>query len=308
MSHLDPQHLRRAFGSFLTGVTVVTTVDAAGNRYGFTANSFTSVSIEPPLLLVCPGKFLSSFDAFRTCTHFVVNILAEGQEDIANIFAGFKGDRFAQVEWSPNEKGVPVLGHAATYFSCDTHQIIPAGDHVILMGEVTEFKKSDQRGLGYSSGRFFSLGLERDAAMPHPDSQSVAGVIVEHKGHILLQDTPQGWSLPHVTIDADHSARQTLADYFNTANMPLTLGKAFSIFSDRPSGTRFTYIQAQVTADHSNSLGTFVPISNLSNYRMRSEAEKSMLARYALERVTGHFGLYVGNEQSGDIHSYDERT
>jgi len=100
MTTLDPRALRNAFGSFMTGVTVITSRDASGAPVGFTANSFTSVSLDPPLLLVCPGKFLSSYDAFTNCSHFAVNVLAEGQEEVSNTFAGYKGDRFAKAAHS----------------------------------------------------------------------------------------------------------------------------------------------------------------------------------------------------------------
>ena len=308
MTQLDPKALRQAFGSFPTGVTVVTTIDETGQKYGFTANSFTSVSIDPPLLLVCPGKFLSSFEAFKTCKRFAVNILAEGQEEIANTFASFKGDRFAKVSWQADAHGDPLIDHAATQFSCATHQIIPAGDHIILIGEVEEFTRSDQRGLGYSSGRYFSLGLEREAAMPQPDTQNVAGVIVEQNGHVLLCKTPQGWHLPTLPIQAEVSARHAIAEHFAKHHFPISMGKAFSVFSDRTSATRYTYIQATTETSNPSSLGTFIPIEELAKTPLLSATETAILTRYALERVTGHFGLYVGNEQTGDIHIYDDRT
>lgn len=80
MTQFDPRDLRSAFGRFMTGVTVVTARAPDGTSVGFTANSFTSVSMDPPLLLVCPGKFLSSYQTFAECTDFAISILAEGQE------------------------------------------------------------------------------------------------------------------------------------------------------------------------------------------------------------------------------------
>ena len=97
MTHGDPRALRDAFGSFMTGVTVVTCKDATGAPAGFTANSFSSVSLDPPLLLVCPGKALSSYASFAGCTRFAVNILAADQKDVANTFASHKGNRFSCV-------------------------------------------------------------------------------------------------------------------------------------------------------------------------------------------------------------------
>lgn len=158
MIEIDRRLLRQAFGSFLTGVTVVTTRNTDGEPVGFTANSFTSVSLDPPLLLVCPARSLSSFSAFAQCAHFAVNVLAEGQEEVSNTFAGFKGDRFARVAWRADSDGSALLEGAAAQFSCRTSQIIPAGDHIVLIGEVKCFTVSEKCGLGYSAGTYFSLG------------------------------------------------------------------------------------------------------------------------------------------------------
>lgn len=158
MSDLDPRALRDAFGRFMTGVTVVTTLGEDGRPVGFTANSFSSVSLDPPLLLVCPGKFLSSYHAFLACDRFCVSVLSEDQKAAANTFAGFKGDRFAQVAHQPDRHGVPLLEGAVARFSCRTHQIVPAGDHALLIGEVTAFDQSDAAGLGYVGGQFFRPG------------------------------------------------------------------------------------------------------------------------------------------------------
>ena len=158
MSEIDPRALRRAFGRFMTGVTVVTARAKDGTLCGFTANSFSSVSLEPPLLLVCPGKFLSRFETFAECRHFAVNVLADGQEPVSDIFASYKGDRFAKVAHRLDAHGTPLIDGAIAQFSCATWHSLPAGDHQILIGEVTAFTQSDAPGLGYAGGQYFSLG------------------------------------------------------------------------------------------------------------------------------------------------------
>lgn len=157
MSLHDPRALRSAFGSYMTGVTVVSARTRDGVPVGFTANSFTSVSLDPPLLLVCPGKSLSSYDAFASCRHFAVNILAAQQKEVANIFAGDQGDRFAKVPHALNEQGVPLIQGALAQFSCATEQCVEAGDHLILIGRVEAFTHVEGDGLGYASGRYFNL-------------------------------------------------------------------------------------------------------------------------------------------------------
>lgn len=157
MSEINPRALRNAFGSFMTGVTVVTTRAHDGTPVGFTANSFASVSLDPPLLLVCPGKFLSCFEMFQNAEHFAVSVLAAGQEDISTTFASFKGDRFARVAHDPDLHGVPLIRGAAAQFSCRKWQAVPAGDHSVLLGRVIAFDHTGNPGLGYGGGRYFSM-------------------------------------------------------------------------------------------------------------------------------------------------------
>ena len=307
MTGIDRQALRDAFGSFPTGVTVVTTVDALGQPYGFTANSFSSVSLDPPLLLVCPSRFLSCFPFFENCKHFVVSILAEGQEDVANIFASYKGDRFKETAWRLDPQGVPLIEGTAAHFSCKTERVIPAGDHIILMGEVLDFARSGTRGLGYAAGRYFSLGLEREAASaPSPGRQAIAGAIIDYEDKVLLCETPDGLRPPQVSLEGRVQVRQTLSEYLAKAGLEIVLGKAYSIFDDRNTGAHYTYFQARALNDATGDLGNYVPVSELSTRRFASNAHATMLARYALEGRAQSFALYVGDESGGDIHSFDE--
>ncbi|MCC5960125.1 MAG: flavin reductase family protein [Rhodobacteraceae bacterium] len=163
MTRIDPHALRHAFGSFMTGVTVVTTRAPDGTPVGFTANSFSSVSLDPPLLLVCPGKFLSCHDAFHAAGYFAVSVLAEGQEDVSNIFASHSGDRFARVAYDTDLHEVPLIRGAVARFSCTTWQTIPAGDHSILLGRIIALEHTGGAGLGYGGGRYFSLGRTAEA-------------------------------------------------------------------------------------------------------------------------------------------------
>lgn len=155
---MDPKALRNAYGRFMTGVVVAITEAADGRRVGFTANSFASVSLDPPLVSICPGQFLSSYEEFKACSRFTVSVLAADQQDVAEVFAGYKGDRFAKVDWSPGaQTGLPVIDGAAASFECDRHQVVTAGDHIILIGQVLGFKDAGKPGLGYNAGNFFTL-------------------------------------------------------------------------------------------------------------------------------------------------------
>jgi flavin reductase (DIM6/NTAB) family NADH-FMN oxidoreductase RutF len=159
----DPTVLRGAFGQFPTGVTVVTAVAAAGTPVGFTANSFSSVSLDPPLLLVCPGRSMSCFSVFETCQHFAVNVLAEGQQDISNKFARYQGDRFHEISWRQDAIGMPLIDGAAVQFSCTTYKAVDAGDHIILIGAIDNVVSSERPGLVFVSGGYLNLAQERES-------------------------------------------------------------------------------------------------------------------------------------------------
>ena len=132
----DPAQFRRACARFATGITVSTALAADGTPHGFTANSFTSVSMEPPLVLICVDHRANVLRHFEQASHFGVNILAEDQEALSVRFAERGLDRFQGIDWRPGETGVPLLTGALARFECATRQSIPAGDHLIILGEV----------------------------------------------------------------------------------------------------------------------------------------------------------------------------
>jgi flavin reductase (DIM6/NTAB) family NADH-FMN oxidoreductase RutF len=150
----DQKLYRSALGSFATGVTIVTTSDKAGLGHGLTVNSFTSVSLEPPLVLWCLGNKSDSFEVFSKSDHYAVNVLAAGQSDLAMRFAG-KGDQtLGREEAATLKTGAPVLHQAIAVFDCKVVQRIEAGDHLILIGETQGFETRSESGLTYFRGAF----------------------------------------------------------------------------------------------------------------------------------------------------------
>ncbi|MEM7237004.1 MAG: flavin reductase family protein [Pseudomonadota bacterium] len=153
----DPRTLRQALGSFATGVTIVTAMSETGEPVGFTANSFTSVSLDPPLLLVCLAHKALSYRIFRTADSFAVNVLSADQEAIAMRFATPGADKFAQMDWSAGKLGAPLIPDCLARFDCAMHQRVTAGDHDILMGRVVGFSRHEGQALVYHSGTFRTL-------------------------------------------------------------------------------------------------------------------------------------------------------
>ena len=152
---LDPRQLRNAFGAFATGVTVVSSVDAAGVRVGLTANSFTSVSLDPPLLLVCPARGASALPVLRLAGRFAVDVLTLDPQDVAEAFTQRGIDRFGACGAWSDWHGLPVLEGAMANFACDLHAELDGGDHAILVGRIRALRtQPGTEPLLYLQGRF----------------------------------------------------------------------------------------------------------------------------------------------------------
>jgi flavin-dependent trigonelline monooxygenase, reductase component len=150
----DQKLYRNALGSFATGVTIVTTNDEAGQGHGLTVNSFTSVSLDPPLVLWCLGNKSDSYELFSKTDHYAINILAAGQTDLAMRFAGKGDQKFAPGEAKALTTGAPTLTDAIAIFDCKVVQRIEAGDHLILIGKTQAFETRPETGLAYFRGVF----------------------------------------------------------------------------------------------------------------------------------------------------------
>ena len=148
----DLRDLRRALGQFATGVTVVTTRDDGGRPVGVTANSFASLSLEPPLVLWCLDRNAGSLPAFRESTHFAVNVLAASQHHLSRLFATPGADRFAGTEIHDGPGGMPLLEGALAHFVCRNVRQLEAGDHVIVIGQVEHYQTFEGEPLVFHSG------------------------------------------------------------------------------------------------------------------------------------------------------------
>jgi flavin reductase (DIM6/NTAB) family NADH-FMN oxidoreductase RutF len=148
--------LRKALGQFATGVTVVTTRAADGSPVGLTVNSFTSVSLDPPLVLWCLGRDAASFDTFRLTGQHLINVLAADQLDIATRFATRGVDRYAGLRWSPTDTGLPRLHGCVAWFEVAIRSRYEEGDHVILVGRIESFEIVRGKPLIFHDSRYVS--------------------------------------------------------------------------------------------------------------------------------------------------------
>lgn len=157
MTHLDEAEFRRAMGVFATGVTIVTCLDEERRPTGMTVNSFTSVSLEPPLLLWCVNKSIIPFPAFSTTGHFAVHVLKRDQEDLSNHFAVDRTDKFDGVEYREGVAGLPLLPDYLSVYQCQVSHRIDAGDHIILVGQMVDYEVNEGEPLVFYGGDYRSI-------------------------------------------------------------------------------------------------------------------------------------------------------
>jgi flavin reductase (DIM6/NTAB) family NADH-FMN oxidoreductase RutF len=154
---VTPDEFRRACGRFATGVTIATVLDASGTPHGLTVSSFTSVSLEPPLVLICLGHAVTIIDSFRAASHFGINVLSAAQQDLSDRFARKGHDRFNGIPWTPGETGVPLLPGVLAAIECAVEQRVTSGDHDILIGRMVRAQVAEGEPLLYFASRYRAL-------------------------------------------------------------------------------------------------------------------------------------------------------
>lgn len=205
----DIKGLRNAMGSFMTGVTIVTTETADGERRGFTANSFTTVSLDPPLVLICLAEKAESYEAFNKADIFAVNILHENQRESALRFASKRPNKFEGITATKGRFGAPILDGSICWFECAAHERIVAGDHLVLIGRIVDYASNEGRPLGYFRGGFVSPGLDEDRITAHAEAGAVVGCLATHDSSVMLmRRTGAGeWVLPQHSMVREGGGR-----------------------------------------------------------------------------------------------------
>lgn len=160
---VEKDEFRRAMSHFAAGVTVVTTVADDGSRHGLTVTAFTSVSLEPPLVLVCIASGAESYSRFRESGVFAVNFLAAGQQEVSRRFATRGTDKFAGVETRTAATGSPLLAGTLGYVDCRTVNAVQAGDHTVLIGEVCAADARSGEPLAYFRGAYGTVAKAADS-------------------------------------------------------------------------------------------------------------------------------------------------
>lgn len=299
----DSGEFRRALGSFLTGVTIVTTIGPEGEPRGFTANSFTSVSLDPPLVLVCIAHKALGHPVFATSKSFAINVLSESQKAASGVFASKAADKFASVAWQPGETGSPVLDGSVACFDCDLERLVDAGDHSILIGRVRAFQHNSDQPLGYCRGAYITPGLSQDAlaaAQPGTD----VGAILENGGRILFLERPDGsFELPRGQGLGSAGDSKSLRGLLAAKAIEAQLGFLYAVWDDAGNQSRtHVYYRGTFDVPASSDRGIrLIDIDAIDRLKIADPAIRSMLARYVRECTEDAFGVYVGNEVEGEV-------
>lgn len=175
---IDPTELRKALGSFATGVTIITTRGDDGTPTGLTVNSFNSVSLNPPLVLWSLANNAMSLPVFKAAEHWAVHVLAADQDELSGRFARRGEDKFAGLETERGHGDVPLLPGCMARFQCRTVSRHQGGDHVIFIGEVLDFDRAESAPLVFHGGRY-AHATSRDPTAPKPREAHLAGSFSE---------------------------------------------------------------------------------------------------------------------------------
>ncbi|MBR8242439.1 flavin reductase [Burkholderia multivorans] len=297
-SMINTRELRDAFGAFMTGVTIVTTARDDGQPLGFTANSFSSVSLDPALLLVSIAKTSSNFQTFSTAGHFAINILAEGQTELSNRFARPSEDRFANVGWHLSAHRNPLIDDVSAWFDCTTHEVIDAGDHAIIIGKVEAFHSAGYAGLGYYRGGYFTPAKLSTEVIAGP--KVVVSAIIARDDKVLMIRTAEGkWTLPAKEIGRE-GADKALAELFRQYQPDASASFIYSVYNN--TETHYQYISFLCSApDEAAAAGEFVSLDDLDADAFQDSALASMLERYRKESQLKSYGLYFGDHSTGTV-------
>lgn len=301
----DSSEFRRALGAFVTGVTVVTAVQPDGSPRGFTANSFTSVSLDPPLILVCIAKTASSHAVFAATDYFAVSVLAEDQKPVSGVFASRSPDKFAQVAWRARTTGAPVIDGASAGFDCSTYQVVDAGDHIILIGRVVDFFHSNASPLGYCRGAYVNFSLSQEA-LAATGARTQVGAILEHRDGLLLLETKDGLQLPSgIKLEPETDAG-SLRGVLRKLGLAAHLDFIFAVFESGsgPSASVHVYYRGRVGSSAAAMMDRtirIVPLPQIPWDELCDDAVRAMLQRYVRERSEDAFGIYVGDSEAGTV-------
>lgn len=299
------RRLRDALGTFLTGITVVTTTDQKGRSRGFTANSFTSVSLDPPLVLVCIDRSASSYEAFTAGSTYAVNILGQESRGTAELFASKRPDKFSETQHCRSPLGNLLLDDAVTWLDCRTTDIHVMGDHAVLIGMVEDFGGAGGQPLGFHQGHYVSF-----SAIDSPEVPAVASGTVDvewilegSQGRVVLERVAEGGlSLPSQELLHRDLTDEGLAGAAHKKfGGRVLIDFLYSFYTDPSSGRMVVVYRGRLERDELVSPCEWVCLTDEAIANLVDHVEASVISRYRTEQATGRFGIYAGTSERGTV-------
>lgn len=308
---IDALDLRRAFGAFATGVTIVTTMDGNGEVFGFTANSFSSVSLEPPLLLVNIAKSAYGLKIFTEVSGFAINILAENQRDLSNTFASRGADKFANINWDVGPTGSPLLKGVVAWFDCEYFQQVEAGDHVILIGKVLDYQYNTDAPLAFCRGAYVSFGLPPKMLQLISSSGNLrVGALIENGDRILIQTDPDTGEvrLPVASTVGDIDSPTSLVGMLYEVGIDVQLPFIYAAYHH--DNTRYVYYRGELRSVGDVAETTqlhFVEFDAIPWHAIQDSAITIMLKRFLNEHSIDNYAVYIGDLDSGEVYPVNSK-
>ena len=296
----DGRALRNLFGTFLTGVTIVSAHDADGRPRGFTANSFTAVSLAPPMVLVCIRKAAGSFAEFATADRFGVSILGDWQRNLSAAFASPSASKFDGVAVDTPPGGPPLIAGSLSTMDCAREGVIDAGDHAMILGRVLRYTTRPGRPLGFYRGGYVAFETGATALERLGGDAIVAGGIVEHRGRVVLMRRAghASWEIPTVPLRHGEDHRRALPALLARLGLKADVSLLYSVFQepgDPHTSMIFlaeaTEIPTAATLPDGTELCAFAA-TETPWMLVAGSSSKEVLRRYFVERETARFGIY----------------
>lgn len=298
---------------FVTGVTIVTNSDVDGSPRGMTANSFTSVSLDPPMVLVCIGNHAASYPVFERSGGFAVNVLSDQHRGLAELFASQARDKFDHVDIRLGKGGAPVIDGSLAWLDCKTVNRVEAGDHLILIGEVVDFGTNAGSPLAYCQGGFFSFSLQQDAVLAPPDKGVMVGCIADYDDKVLLVRTTVGgrdaWTLPAITLATrDAGVLSTINRLIEALGTTVDISFIYSVFEHADHEAIHIVYRGKLTAAPGVDDARLFSEDEMPWDDLESQPIRDVIQRFFKEQRFENFSVYMDWEGGGRVATVDAET
>ncbi|WP_439626792.1 flavin reductase [Shinella sp.] len=302
---------RDMLGSFMTGVTVVATRGGDGVVRAFTANSFTSVSLDPPLVLVCLAKTSGSYDTFFSAEHFSISVLGDWQRQMSNAFASRDPSVKAGALARLGGVDVPFVEESLATMICGRDRVIDAGDHIILLGAVDRFQSKNGQPLGYFRGGYVGFGLAV-RELEQLGAPLFVGGLLERDGKVLLcrRQGSDRWEVPGAALSAGEQHTGILRSLFSRFGIQAEASLLYSLFQEAGEHrtTMMFSVEANGEAEPESSNGIEARLFGVEECPwdlIDGEMKRGMLQRFFREREAGCFGIYYDTADGGRVAALD---